>query len=686
MKLSFTILLTGSFTASLLFTACNSSNSAKPAAKKSTDFLGVDLKSMNPNVVPCDNFYEFANGEWLKNNPIPETEARWSSFNEVRDRNMNILKGILEAAASTENEPNTNQQKIGDFYAAAMDTVNLEKAGFSPLKRELAMIDAIKTKDDLVKVLVHQHQNIVNSLFDMGVEQDFKQNDQYAVLIGQGGLGLPDRDYYLKDGERFENIRDEYVNHIEKIFLLIEMNEENAIKYASEIVKLETELATASMTRVELRDIESQYNKMTVAELKQLSPEFNWELYWSELGVSIETVIVNQPEFFKKVNEVLANTSMDIWKNYLKWHLLKRTAAKLSSDFEQQHFNFYGTILSGTKKMQPRWKRVQGVINTSLDHPVGMEYVKVAFSEENKKRVNEMVDNLFAVYRDRIKNLDWMSEATKEQALIKLNAISRKLGYPDKWKDYSTLEIKRDSYVQNFLRANRFHFDDNINKLGKPIDKTEWGMPPQIVNAYYNPLMNEIVFPAGIMQPPFFNPEADDAVNYGSMGAVIGHELTHGFDDMGNKFDAAGNLKEWWTEEDRENFNKKAQIIVEQFNGFEALDSLYVNGKLTLGENIADLGGVSIAYEAYQRSLEGKERKDIDGFTPEQRFFISYGQVWKGNYRDQALRQLIYTNPHAPGNFRVLGPLSNIPEFYDAFTCSENAEMKKAAAENAKIW
>lgn len=656
--------------------------------KTKTKQAGIDVSAIDKSVAPCEDFYQYVNGTWLKNNPVPETETRWGSFNIVRDKNNALLHELLVKAMSTKQAAKgTNTQKLGDFFYCAMDSVKLNKEGFTPLSSELKKIQAAESTDDLLKIIAHHHKIGVGCLFGSGVDQDAKQNDRYAVYLGQGGLGLPDRDFYLMDDPRSSQLRTEYTGHLAKIFTLSGTEEKNSASAAGVVMNFETRLAKASMTNVELRYPEPQYNKMTYDSIKKLYPEIHWDVYFNSIGLTnLSEVIVTQPLFFKEVNAMMKEISLQDWKMYLHWHLVHAAASKLSADFENENFRFYGTLLTGQRKLKPRWERALNTINNSMGELLGQEYVKIAFSEESKRRVNEMVDNLLAAFEVRIKNLDWMSEATKKQALVKLSKVTRKMGYPDVWRDYTALNIERDSYVMNFFRGNEFEFNRIIARLGKPIDKKEWMMPPQTVNAYYNPLMNEIVFPAGILQPPFFNPEADDAVNYGSMGAVIGHELTHGFDDQGNQFDADGNLKNWWTEDDNKNFHAKAEKVVNQFNAYEALDSLYVNGKLTLGENIADLGGISISYDAYQKSLAGKERITIDGFTPEQRFFISYGQVWKSNSRPEATRQLVLTNPHSPEKFRVLGPLSNCPEFHKAFGCSGGNAMIRPEELKAKIW
>ncbi len=568
-----------------------------------------------------------------------------------------------------------------------MDSVKLNADGFSPLKPELEKISSLKSTEDLIKLIAHHHQIGIGSFFGMEIEQDARQNDKYAIYLGQSGLGLPDRDYYLTEDQRSKTIREQYLMHVAKMFEMLGNEAVNAKKMAHTVLKLETQLASASMTLVERRDPEKQYNKITYDSLKLIYPNLKFDLYFTENGLKdFSELIVAQPLFFKESESLINKIPLEDWKTYLQWHLIHESASKLNSDFENENFHFFGEILTGQKKKKQRWERALNVINGALGEVLGQEFVKEAFSEESKKRVNSMVDNLFASFEKHIKDLDWMSDETKKQALVKLSKINRKLGFPDQWRDYSALNIERDSYVMNFFRGNEFEFKRNLAKMGKPIDKTEWLMPPQTVNAYYNPIKNEIVFPAGILQPPFFTPDADDAVNYGSMGAVIGHELTHGFDDEGNKFDADGNLKNWWTEEDHKNFFAKANKVINQFNHYEALDSLFVNGNLTLGENIADLGGVAISFDAYQHSMEGKEKNNIDGFSPEQRFFISYGQVWKNNSRPESLRQQILTNPHSPENFRVIGPLSNNAEFQKAFGCSEGEAMIRPDSLRARIW
>ncbi len=650
---------------------------------------GIDVANIDRSVKPTEDFYHFVNGNWIKNNPIPESERAWGSFNELDKTNKIKLKSILEAAAANKAaKPGSNEQKIGDFYAAAMDSVQLNKMGVTPLKEEFVAIDKIANTDDLAKAIGHLHTIGVGPLFAGYIGQDPKISTEYITQFYQGGLGLPDRDYYTKTDERTLGVQKSYVEHISNMFKLLGDNSETADKNAKTCFDIETSLAKASMTKVELRDPEKTYHKKTIKELDELTPNFNWKAYFDAVGVKgITNVIVGQPDFYTAMNSSLKSVLIVDWKTYLRWHLINEMAGRLSDNFVNEHFKFYGTILNGVPALKPRWKRSLEATDGSLGEALGKVFVDKYFTEASKKRVAQMVENLIAAYRVRINSRDWMSPETKKQAMTKLDKVMKKLGYPDKWRDYSPLNISRESYVQNYIRSNKYEFAFMVNKLGKPVDRTEWGMTPPTINAYYNPSLNEIVFPAGIMQPVFFNPEADDAVNYGSMGAVIGHELTHGFDDEGSQFDADGNLKNWWTDDDKANFKKKTDMLVKQFNNYVAIDSTHVNGELTLGENIADLGGLTISYYAFKKSLEGKPvPAKIDGFTAEQRFFLSWAQAWRINMRDKALRNQVLTNPHSPGNFRANGPPSNMQEFYDAFGVKEGDKMYRPKSERAEIW
>ena len=648
---------------------------------------GINLANMDKSVDPRDDFYQFSNGTWLKNTQIPAQESMWGSFNELADRNNDNLKKILEECAADKNaKPGSNKQKIGDMYRSGMDTVKLEKEGFSPLAPLMANINKIATKADLFKVLAEFHSKGINGVFGFSVEADMKNSNANAVYFSQPRLGLPDKMYYTD--AKYLSIRTAYKKHVENMFALLGDKADVAAKNAELIFTMESQLADGSMGRIELRDPDKQYNKFTKDEFfkKQANLDFNLYLSTAAVVKPFTDVIVTQPLYFDRLNQMATSVSIADWKTFLKWSLIHQSAPYLSNVFVKENFSFYGTTLQGAKEMKPRWKRVLRTTDGGIGEALGQLFVEKYFDAESKKKVNEMVDNLFTAFKERIKTRTWMSDVTKQKALEKLATIIRKLGYPDKWKDYSTLEIKNDAYIANVFRADHFSFVEMINKIGKPVDKTEWGMTPPTVNAYYNPSYNEIVFPAGIMQPPFFNAKSDDAANYGVMGAVIGHELTHGFDDQGAKYDAAGNLNDWWTPEDMKNFEARTDVVRQQFDSYVAIDTLHVNGELTLGENIADLGGLTMSYYAYEHSLKGKKSPVIDGFTGEQRFFIAWAQGWKNLARPEALKQLIATNPHSPGNFRANGPMSNMKEFYEAFGVKETNKMYRPADKRAEVW
>ncbi len=677
-----TLLKISTVVAAVSLTAFVASEPNKPVA-------GIDTVNMDKTVKPTDDFFLFVNGNWLKNNPVPASEANWGSFNELYEKNTKKLKQILdETAADKTVKPGSNGQKIGDFYSLAMDSVKLNKERTLPLTAEFALIEKLATKEDVIKEVAHLHTIGVPSLFSGYVDQDAKISTEYITQFFQGGLGLPDRDYYTNTDERTLKIQKAYKEHVANMFVLLGDKPDVAKKNATTIMNMETSLAKVSMTQIEERDPQKQYNKKTIQELTTEMPNVMLTTYMDAIGIKgVSNVIVGQPLFFAQLNKDMKATSLADWKTYLRWNLIDYSASKLSDDFVNEHFNFYGKVLTGTPALKPRWKRALQATDNSVGDALGQLFVQKYFTEQSKKRVNEMVDNLIAAYRVRINSRDWMNEETKKQAQLKLDKVIRKLGYPDKWKDYSTLDIKKDSYVANVFRANNYEFKEMINHLGKPIDKAAWMMTTPTINAYYNPTINEIVFPAGIMQPVFFNPEADDAVNYGSMGAVIGHELTHGFDDQGAQFDADGNLKNWWTPEDLERFKVKTDKLVKQFDSFVAIDDVHVKGELTLGENIADLGGLTIAYYALQKSLEGKPTPaKIDGYTADQRFFIAWAQAWRVNMRPEYLKNLVQTNPHSPGNFRANGAPSNMQEFYDAFGVKEGDKMYRPKEERAEIW
>ncbi|SHJ05182.1 putative endopeptidase [Hymenobacter daecheongensis DSM 21074] len=649
--------------------------------------IGLDVAHIDQSVQPCDNFFQYASGNWLKNNPIPASEASWGSFNELINKNQAVQRQILEeTAANTGAAKGSNAQKVGDYYASAMDSMAIEKAGIEPLRPELARIEAIKDLKGLQLALAHQQNIGTGSVFSMGVGQDEKNSSQYAVQIYQGGLRLPNRDYYLKDDARSKTIQAAYVTYITNMFKLMGDAPAVAAKNAAAVMRIETRLARASKSPVDLRDPYANYNKMTTADLQKQYPNLGIPviLAQNQLGAA-KSVIVGQPAFLKEANTMLKAEPLGDWKTYLRWHLVSSVAGALPKAYVEENFRF-SQVLSGAKQMQPRWKRMLRSTDGALGEAFGQVYVDKAFTPEAKRKALELVNNLKAAFAEHIQQNTWMSAATKQEALKKLNAFVVKIGYPNKWKDYSALSISRESYLKNVLAAREWASADENKKFGKPIDRNEWGMTPPTVNAYYNPPMNEIVFPAGILQPPFYDPKADDAVNYGGIGAVIGHEMTHGFDDEGRQYDSEGNLRDWWTKEDAANFTKRADVVGAQYSAFAPLDSVYVNGKLTMGENLADLGGLTIAYTALQKTLAGKPKTKIDGFTPEQRFFLSYAQVWRTNSRPEFLRQQVLSDPHSPAQFRTNGPLMNMPEFFEAFGCKDDAKMVRAQESRAKIW
>jgi putative endopeptidase len=649
--------------------------------------LPIDPANIDRSVQPCDDFYRFANGNWLKNNPIPAEFSMWGSFNELNEKNGVVLKEILEsAAADTKAKKGSNRQKIGDLYATGMDSAAIEKLGSTPIAADMKRIAAIKNMAGVQKEIAYLHSIGVRTLFGFFSDQDEKESKSVIGLLTQGGLGLPDRDYYTASDDRSKKIREEYTAYMTAMFKLA--GDESASAHAATVMAFETRLANASYTRVQRRDPEQNYHRMSRKDLSALTPSFDWNNYFSAVnGEHVTTVNVGQPPYFTELNRMFADVPVAEWQQYLRWKVISASAPSLSSPFVAEHFRFTGSVLTGAKEIQPRWKRVLGVINGTMGEALGELYVAKTFTPEAKQKARIMVDNLIAAFRLHINTkLDWMDDSTRAAALHKLASFSVKIGYTDKWEDYSQLKTDRTSYLENLRRANTLAFRKDIAKIGKPVDRTKWGMNPQTVNAYYNANMNEIVFPAAILQPPFYDPNADDAVNYGGMGSVIGHELTHGFDDQGSKYDAEGNLKEWWTSNTRAAFEARVAVLEEQFNAYVAIDSMHVNGKLTNGENIADLGGLSIAYTALQKELDKRPNLQmIDGFTPAQRFFLSWAQVWRRNYRDEALRLQVRTDPHSPAMFRTNGPISNMQEFYDAFNCS-SGQLVRPVTERAKIW
>ncbi len=652
----------------------------------------LDRANLDTTCAACSDFYTFANGGWLKRSTIPAAYGEWSAFYELHDKNEAVVHDVIEAAAKDARAgkaaPGSNVYKIGAYYDACMDTATIEKLGTTPIEATMARIAAIKSSADLPAALAELENTNGLAPFGVGAGPDLKNSSRLIANAGQGGLNLPERSYYLSADSSMKKIRDAYLVHVANMFQLYGENAADAKTHAQTVLDIETKFAQSSMDVVSMRNPTAIYHLMTVTQFDSLTPHIKWEAFLAAQNAPKVTEInVSQPEFFKAMDGYLTSISIDDWKTLLRWRLLHSAAQSLPKRFVDENFAF-GKLFSGRREQQPRWKTCTTATTNSLGEAVGQEYVKRTFSPEAKARAKAIVDNMVSVLHDQIGQLDWMSDSTKKQALVKLDAFTRKIGYPDKWRDYSKLEVVRGEYNHNLHRASTWARAVNWAKVGKPVDKTEWGMTPDQVNAYYNPVWNEIVFPAGILQPPFFDPTADDAVNYGAMGAVIGHEMSHGFDDQGRRFDAQGNLRDWWTKEDSDKYNTQAQRVVEQFNAYTVVDSTtHVNGKLTLGENIGDLGGLKIAYVALQKAMAQKGRQpNIDGFTPEQRYFLGWAQVWRTLQRDEATKAQINTNPHSPAKWRVNGPLSNMPEFAKAWGCKDGDAMVRPEASRARIW
>ena len=645
-----------------------------------------DVTRMDDSVEACTDFFQYANGNWVKRTEIPAAYSRWGSFNILAENNNNALKEILDANAKAKAAPGSNEQLIGDFYAACMDEAEIEKAGVKPLNPYFKEIDKIKSAKDLQRQIAMMHAAGIPALFGFGAGPDAKNSSINIANTSQGGLSLPDRDFYTKEDAKSAETRQKFVEHMTNMFKLLGDDAGQAAANAKTVMTIQTRLANASRTRVELRDPQKRYNKITVAQLGELTPNFSWANYMTARDVpSFTEINVGQPAFFAEVNRMMKDVSIGNWKTYLRWMTINSSAPLLSKAFVDENFNFYSRYLTGTKEQQPRWRRCVGATDSAVGEALGAEYVKKAFTPEAQKRMSDLIDNLFAAYRENLAQIDWMSPETRQKALAKLNTYQRKIGFNEKPRGYAGLKLERKSYFQNARSVGQFNINRNLKDIGQKVDKTRWGMTPPTVNAYYNASYNEIVFPAGILQPPFFNQNADDAINYGAIGAVIGHEITHGFDDGGSQYDAEGNLKSWWTEEDRKKFEERADCVINQFGGYQIQEGLNINGKLTLGENIADLGGLSMAYAAYQKSLEGKPKPaNIDGFTPEQRFFLGYAQIWAAKSTEAFERQQVLTDSHSNARYRVNGPLSNLPQFAEAFSCKQGDKMVRANF--CKIW
>src|SRR5438876_1438289 len=681
-----------SFLATIISLFCAFGLFAGPQPQIAQNQPPLDPKNMDTSVKPGDDFFRYANGAWIKRTEIPPEYSRWGAFNELIERNSDALHAIAEKASKTPVDPKLapETQKVGDYYASGMDEKTIEAMRTKPLQDEFNKIEMIKDRQDVLAEIAHLHTIGVNTLFEFGAGQDAKDSSRDIAQAVQGGLGMPDRDYYTKQDADMKEKREKYVAHVAKMLTLLGEPADKAAEDAKKILALETKLAEASRTRVQLRDPIKNYNKMGVRQLQDLTPDWNWSDYFKTIDlVEPGDINVHQPEFFKAADDLFRSTSMEDWKAYLRWHLINATAPDLSKDFVDEDFNFRERVLRGTEQIKPRWKRVILSEDGEIGEALGKLYVGFYFPPEAKARALDLVNNLKEALADRINTLEWMDEPTKQEALKKLAAFTVKIGYPDKWLDYSLLQIDRGPFVLNTVRAEKFEAERDVNKIGKPVDRTDWGMTPPTVNAYYNSNMNEIVFPAGILQPPFFYPDADDAVNYGAIGAVIGHEMTHGFDDQGRQFDARGNLRDWWTPKSAEEFKKRSGAIVQQYNEYEPLPGMHVNGELTQGENIADIGGVKLAYAALQKALDKhpEERgKKIDGFTTKQRFFLSFAAIWRSKIRDEDQKLRLKTDPHSPAQYRVNGPLSDSPEFQKAFNIPDGSPMVRRADKRVNIW
>ncbi len=661
---------------------------AQHDSPKSTPMKFIDRSNMDLSVKPGVDFYRYASGSWIKNNPVPAKETRWGSFNMLRDFNINAVKNILDEAAKDKTAlPGSVKKRVGDFYAAGMDSVTIDKLGYSPIAPELTRLTSLTDLNGVInEVATMRTRGLGSPLFGFSVGQDRKEATKIIAQLSQGGTTLPDRDYYLKSDARSLKIQEAYKAYISKLFTLSGTAEAQAKKNAEIIFAIEKSLANAQMSRVEMRDPYKTYNKFAIADLAKTTSNLDWTALLPKMKVNgQDSVLVNSPKFFTELNTLLSATPVNDWKTYLEWNVLKGAAPYLSTPFVDASFAF-NQVLTGQKVQTPRWQRMSQLTDGTLGELLGQLYVEKHFKPEAKARMQELIANLIKAYEIRIKNLDWMSAETKVKALEKLHAFTPKIAYPDKWKNYDGLEVSRDNFLQNLRNASTFGYTEMVNQLGKPVDKSRWGMTPPTVNAYYNPVLNEIVFPAGILQFPFFDPNADDALNYGGIGAVIGHEISHGFDDSGSQYDKDGNLKNWWTAEDLAKFKAKAKALQEQYDAYTVLDSIHVNGKLTLGENIGDLGGLNAAYEAFKMTKQGQSTERIDGFTPDQRFFLAWAQVWRGNILPESAAQLIVTDPHSPGEYRTIGAPVNMDAWYKAFNIQPGDKLYKKPEDRIKIW
>lgn len=669
----------------LVLSGCNSAKGNNNNTAKKEPL--INTAELDSAIHPGDDFYDYANRRWIEKNPIPETESRWGVFNILADESKEVVKRICEEAAQKPEAGSENTRIIGYFYGSAMDTAAMDAQKLAPLKEQFAAIQALDDPASLATYIATQHKTGGMAPFAFFVEQDMKNTSRYISYMVQSGLGMPERDYYFRKDEKSAAQREAYKNYVKRIFGLYGMNEADAQRAMEDTYGIEEKLAQASLTLVEQRDPQATYHLYTGEQLRKEYPGFDWNTYFAALGIQNPAeLVLGMPAYIKAWHGMLKSVKPEAWKNYYTFHVINSHTPALGSEAETASFDFYQKTLKGITKQDARWKRVTEEANVLLRDLIGEEYVKRSFDENARKKALDLVNNLKTALKERISNLSWMGDSTKTRAQDKLNRIMVKIGYPDTWRSYKGLAVSKQPYLNNRMAANEFEFKRMLAKLGKEIDRSEWAMGPQTVNAYYNPLLNEIVFPAAILQPPFFNPEADDALNYGGIGMVIGHELTHGFDDQGRQFDADGNLKDWWTATDADNFKKLAKGFVDQYNKYVPIDDIHINGELTLGENIADLGGMIIAYQAFQNTLRAKKAEKIDGLTPDQRFFLNFAIIWRGHYRKEAAIQRLYTDVHSPAKYRVIGVLSNFEPFYKAFGVTENNKMYTQDSLRCKMW
>lgn len=667
----------------LVLLGTSSCTNSKEDTKEQRSYF--DISGMDTTVKPGDDFFQYANGGWMKTAVIPDDQSGWGSFYTLYEENLQKLKGILEEAAQSKSTKGSIEQKLGDYYASGMDTVAIDKMGAAPLKPALEKMDAIKDFKELVALVTDMYSKGEDYFIGMYVGADEKNSARNIAILYQAGTSLPEKEYYTRTDSASVATREAFLAYVEKMFSLTGVDAATAQKNAKTILALETEIAKSHRTAVELRNPQANYNKMSLNDLEKLAPVIGFKNLFGKMGVSVDSVNVGQPAYYVALSKLLTSQPIDAWKTKLKFDYISNNASLLSKDFAKANFEFEKTF-SGQKKDSERWKKMTNRVDGGLGELLGQLYVKKYFNETAKQRMDELVNNLQTAFDKRIQKLDWMSDSTKQRATIKLHTFMKKIGYPEKWKNYDDVTIDRADFFANAKSVRMHNHKEDLAKIGKPVDRTEWGMSPPTVNAYYNPTNNEIVFPAGILQFPFFDAGADDAINYGAIGMVIGHEMTHGFDDQGCQYDEKGNMKNWWTREDGEKFKAKTGGVVKQYNGFTVLNDLHVNGELTLGENLADIGGLAIAYDAFKMTAQGKDSTKIDGFTPDQRFFLGYAQVWRLKNRDETMRTRVNTDPHSPETFRINGPASNFDPFYAAFNVKEGDKMYLKPEERAKIW